>query len=125
MKIQFQFAGVVEPDRRYPIHINPVNLNNVSKECEEIISRHPADPDFDFDDVCLDEYMHSNQCIIGMKLGSQPCIQVAAERAEQRLNRLLFLRHLKECAQDPSSANGLHTLEGFAQKSCIYDIKYL
>jgi hypothetical protein len=53
----------------------------------------------------------------------QPCIRIKAEEAEQRLKKLLFLSHLKECARDPDKANGLHSLRGMAQESCIYDIK--
>ena len=124
MKTQFQFAGVVEPDRRYPIRMDPVKPDNVSEECEKIIARHPTGPYFDINDVCLDDYHHSDQCLIGMEEWSQPCIRVDAEKAEERRNRLLFLSLLKDCARDTARASGLYTLEGLAQESCIYDTKY-
>ncbi|KAH7230084.1 uncharacterized protein BKA55DRAFT_207475 [Fusarium redolens] len=96
----------------------------MSEECEKIIARHPTDPYFDLNDTCLNDSQHSEQCLIGMQEWSQPYIKVEAEEAEQRRKRLLFLSHLKECARDPARANGLYTLEGLAQESCIYDIKY-
>ncbi|EWY79565.1 hypothetical protein FOYG_17311 [Fusarium oxysporum NRRL 32931] len=123
LEVNFQFAGFVEPDGRYPIRMNPIDLKNVSEECERIIARHPTDPYFDLNDICLNDSQHSEQCLIGMQEWSQPCIKVEAEEAEQRRKRLLFLPHLKECARDPARANGLYTLEGLAQESCIYDIK--
>lgn len=122
--MQFQFVGVIEPDRRYPIRIYPVNPDEVTEECEKIIAKHPTGPHFNINDVCLDDYHHSDECLIGMEW-SQPCIMVEAEKAEQRRNRLLFLSLLKDCARDPAGASGLHTLEGLAQDSCIYDTKYL
>lgn len=125
LKPQFRFSGFVEPDGRYPIQMEPVKLDNVSEECEKIIARHPSDPIFDISDKCLDDYYHSDQCLIGMEEWSQPCIRVDAEKAEQRRNRLLFLSLLKDCARDPARASGLHMLEGLAQESCIYDTKYL
>ncbi|VUC27246.1 unnamed protein product [Clonostachys rosea] len=124
LEVNFQFAGVVESDGRYPIHMDPVNPDKISEECDKIIARHPTGPYFDIDDACLDDYHHSKDCLIGMEAWSQPCIRVDAEEAEQRRNRLLFLGLLNDCARNPAGANGLHTLEGLAQESCIYDIKY-
>ena len=102
-----------------------MKLENVLGECQKIIARHPTGPCFDIDDICLDDYHHSIQCLIGMEEWDQPCIRVDAEKAEQHRNRLLFLSLLKNCARDPARANGLHTLDGLAQESCIYDTKYL
>ncbi|CRK14550.1 hypothetical protein BN1723_010382 [Verticillium longisporum] len=112
LEVNFAFAGIVEPDKRYPICMDPVEPNNVSAECERIIAKHPTDPYFDIDDVCLDDDHHSDQCLVGMDEWSQPCIRAAAEEAEQRRTRLLFPSLLRDCARDPKRANGLHTLEG-------------
>ncbi|KAH7019520.1 hypothetical protein EDB80DRAFT_204101 [Ilyonectria destructans] len=125
LEVNFQFAGVVEPDGRYPIQMDPVKPDHVREECEEIIARHPTGPDLDINNACLDGDNHSDRCLIGMEEWFQPCIRVDAEKATQRHQRLLFLSHLKDCARDPARANGLHTLEGLAQESCIYDTKYL
>lgn len=59
-----------------------------------------------------------------MEEWGEPCIRLAAKEAEQRLKLLDDIQHLKKCARDPASANGLRTLEGVAQESCIYDVKY-
>ncbi|KAJ3544952.1 hypothetical protein NM208_g2759 [Fusarium decemcellulare] len=107
LEVNFQFSGFVDPDGRYPIKMDPVKPDNVLVDCERIIARHPTGPYFDIDNVCLDEYHHSNECLIGMEHWSQPCIRVDAEKAEQRRNRLLFLSLLKDCARDPMGANGL------------------
>ena len=97
-----------------------VKLDKIVEECEEIIARCP----FDIDDKCLGDY-HSNECRNGMVDWSQPCIRDEAEKAELRRKLLQFLPRLKECARDPSGANGQLTLEGLAQESCIYDVRYL
>lgn len=123
--MQFHFAGVVESDGRYPIRMEPVKLESVLEECEETIARRPVGPDIDFDEVCSDGYYHTDECLNRMHYWSQPCIMVGVEKAEQRRNRLLFLSLLKDCARDPARANGLYTLEGLAQESCIYNVRYL
>ncbi|KAF5670072.1 hypothetical protein FHETE_4755 [Fusarium heterosporum] len=123
--LEVEFAGIVESDGRYPIHINPLNLKDIYDECEKIIARYPTGPYLDIDATCLGGSEHSDQCIIGMQEWSQNCIGIEAEKAKQRLKRLLFLPHLKDCARDPTKANGLHSLRGLAQESCIYDIKYV
>ncbi|KAH6705791.1 hypothetical protein EV126DRAFT_412840 [Verticillium dahliae] len=103
--------------------IDEVEPNNVAAECERIIAKHPTGPYLDIDEVCLDDDDHSNQCLVGMDEWSQPCIRAAAEEAGQRRTRLLFPSLLRDCARDPKRANGLHTLEGWTQQSCIYDTK--
>lgn len=123
--MQFHFAGVVEPDGRYPIRMDPVKLESVLEECEKTIARHPVGPYVDVDEVCLDEYHHSEECLNRMEVWSQPCIMEDAEKAGQRRNRLLFLSLLKDCARDPARASGLYTLDGLAQESCIYNVRYL
>lgn len=55
----------------------------------------------------------------------QPCIKVQAEEVEQRLKKLRSLSRLKDCARNPTKANGLHSLKGMAQGTCIYEIKYV
>ncbi|KAG5657353.1 hypothetical protein KAF25_005917 [Fusarium avenaceum] len=125
LEVKFQFAGIVESDGRYPIYMDAISLKDISQECEKTIARHPTGPYSDIDDACLGGSEHSDQCIIGMQEWSQPCIKIEAEEAERRRKRLLFLSHLKDCARDPTKANGLHSLKGLAQESCIYDIKYV
>ena len=52
-----------------------------------------------------------------------PCIRKQAQRARKRVLKLDTLYLLRDCARNPSSANGLGTLEGMAQENCIYDIE--
>jgi hypothetical protein len=47
-----------------------------------------------------------------------------ADEALLQKRRLGMLFPLKNCAKDPPNANGLSTLKGMAQVSCIYDLTY-
>ncbi|KPA40519.1 hypothetical protein FLAG1_06600 [Fusarium langsethiae] len=123
LEVNFQFAGAADADGRYPIYMEPLNLEDISENCMKAIARHPTSPGFDGNDACQGGSHHSDQCIAGMEDDFQPCIRIKAEEAEQRRKKFLFVSHLKECARDPQKANGLHSLEGRAQESCIYDIK--
>lgn len=102
-----------------------VKSGNIREEREKNRARYPTNPYFYINDVCLDNYHHSDQCLIDTEEWSQLCIRVDAEKAEQRRNGLLFLSLPKDYARDPARANGLYTLEGLAQESCIYNTKYL
>ncbi|KAM0376572.1 hypothetical protein ACHAPY_007117 [Fusarium culmorum] len=124
-EVNFQFDGVVESDGRYPIYMEPANLEDISDKCKDAIARHPTDSYFDLDQICLDDREHSDECLIGMREWSQPCIKVEAEKAEQRLKQLLFLLRMKDCTRDPMKVNGLDSLKGMAQDTCIYEIKYV
>lgn len=101
-----------------------INLSNIRKECNEDIARQPPDRVAFYCDIHIcDGDDHSQECHGRMECG-EPCILVAAEAAKGRLKRLEFLPLLTGCARNPAKANGLHTLEGMAVASCIYDIKY-
>lgn len=127
LAVQFYFEGVVKPDGRYPIRINPVKIDDILVECERIIATRPH-PDLQSDEICLDGY-HGDRCPLCPRLAgewqSQSCIKDDADQAEKRRHRLRFLTTLRDCARDPAEANGRYTLEGLAQESCIYDIKYV
>ncbi|XEV01629.1 hypothetical protein FSHL1_006916 [Fusarium sambucinum] len=128
LEVNFQFDGVVEANGRYPIYMEPVNVGEILEECKTTIARHPTGPYFYSNEACIDGIYgieHSDECIIGMQEFSQPCIRSAADEAEKRLRKLRFLSHLKDCARNPKKADGLNTLEGMAQESCIYHIKYV
>ncbi|KAH6994645.1 hypothetical protein EDB82DRAFT_502224 [Fusarium venenatum] len=124
LEVKFQFACVVESNGRYPISMKHVNLEDVTEQCKKTIARHPTSPSFDFVEPCANDY-HSGQCTFFTEDLLQPCIRIQAEEAEKCLKRLPFLSHLKDCARNPKEANGLNTLKGMAQKSCIYDIRYV
>ncbi|KAI3580770.1 hypothetical protein IWW34DRAFT_906546 [Fusarium oxysporum f. sp. albedinis] len=99
IEVKFRFARTVDLDGHYPIHMNIINIEETREKCNIAILR------------------HSSQW-------GEPCIRLAAKEAEQRHKLLDDIQHLKKCARDPASANGLRTLEGMAQESCIYDVKY-
>jgi hypothetical protein len=48
-----------------------------------------------------------------------------ANEARQRKRKLDMLHLLKDCIRDPLTANGLRTLDGMAQDSCIYELEYV
>jgi hypothetical protein len=56
-----------------------------------------------------------------MDICSLPCINDQVKAARQRRKKLDVLHLLTDCARNPLNANGLRTLEGMAQESCIYD----
>ncbi|KAH6708896.1 hypothetical protein BKA61DRAFT_615054 [Leptodontidium sp. MPI-SDFR-AT-0119] len=118
-EVNFQFVGVVERDGRFPIHILPSNVNQVRDDADRVISLSPDDLDIDFGEACWDEG-HSTRC---QRMAFGPCINVQIEAARQRKKKLTLVHLLRDCARNPCSANGLHTLDGMAQDSCILDIE--
>jgi hypothetical protein len=122
-KLQFQFAGVVERDGRFPIHMTSVDIDKAREEADRIIALGPDCVDSELGELCLDGYWHSSRCQNMMDFLLEPCIQVQIEAARQRKKKLAMVHLLRDCARDPCNANGLNTLEGMAQESCIFDIK--
>ncbi|KAH7187266.1 hypothetical protein BKA60DRAFT_602415 [Fusarium oxysporum] len=124
IEVKFRFARTVDLDGHYPIHMNIINIEETREKCNIAILRHPSRPHLDVDNACWEHGPHSDECDVRMSEWGEPCIRLAAKEAEQRLKLLDDIQHLKRCARDPASANGLRTLEGMAQESCIYDVKY-
>ena len=123
--MQFHFAGFVEPDGSYPIHMEPVDPDEVAAECKRIIAEnlpYLPGPDSDFDDIC-DDFHHGEHCLKSIEFLSEPCRWEVVQEAERRLGNLRRLKSLTDCARDPTRANGLSTLQGMAPKSFIYDMK--
>jgi hypothetical protein len=48
-----------------------------------------------------------------------------ANGARQGKRKLDMLHLLKDCIREPLTANGLRTLDGMAQDSCIYELEYV
>ncbi|WJG35952.1 uncharacterized protein FOBCDRAFT_242294 [Fusarium oxysporum Fo47] len=99
IEVKFRFVRPADLDGHYAIHMNIINIEETREKCNIAILRHPSQ-------------------------WGEPCIRLAAKEAEQRHKLLDDIQYLKKCARDPASANGLRTLEGMAQESCIYDVKY-
>ncbi|KAH8799382.1 hypothetical protein F5884DRAFT_686772 [Xylogone sp. PMI_703] len=121
-EVKFRFIGVVERDGRFPIfNVTSVNLDEALEEADRTISLQPSRIDVEYGDVCSDE-IHSSECQQMIDLG-MPCINKQVEAARQRKRKLGMHYLLRDCARDPWSANGLRTLEGMAQRSCISDVE--
>lgn len=58
-----------------------------------------------------------------MEYFGDPCLRDSADKAKLRLQSILFLSYLRDSARDPYMANGLRTLEGMAQDTCIYEFE--
>ncbi|KAF2678881.1 hypothetical protein K458DRAFT_315873 [Lentithecium fluviatile CBS 122367] len=119
-EVNFQFLGAPDRAGRFPIHIYPIIIDEVRNEADRTIALEPKHPDIN--DFC-DGYWHSRECEVAMDVFSLPCINDQVKAARQRMKKLDVLYLLRDCARNPLNANGLRTLEGVAQESCIFDTK--
>lgn len=101
----------------------PVDVEKVREEADNILASVPNEVDFDYGDGCQG-FVHSSKCQKSTDL-FLPCIMDMAEEALQQKRKLDTRYLLKDCAQEPQRANGLRTLEGMAQESCIYELEYV
>jgi hypothetical protein len=116
----------VERDGRLPIfNIKPVDIHKARKEADDTIALEPSDIEVEFGEECLDEIWHSSRCQRIMVDQSMPCIKAQIEAARKYKRKLDTRYLLKYCARNPWSANGLGTLEGMAQKTCIFNVEYV
>ncbi|KAG8362427.1 hypothetical protein FVEN_g153 [Fusarium venenatum] len=92
------------------------------EECKERIAWHPTFPFLDPGNGCVKCNEDGERDIDTEELCPE-CFRVEVENEQKRLKRLLFLSHFTECARNPKKADGLNTLKGMAQKSCIYDLR--
>lgn len=106
--------------------MSPVDVEKALKLADDIISSAPNEFDFKESNFC-DAYHHSTKCDMSVSyyFDSPRCIMDEVEAARQQKRKLGMLHLLKNCIQDPLAANGLRTLEGMAQKSCIYELEYV
>lgn len=108
--------------------MSPVDVEEARKLADYIISFAPSKSDVEEGNFC-DGYYHSTKCDMHPDLfdhiPSPQCIMDEVEAARQQKKKLGMLHLLKDCVQDPLAANGLRTLEGMAQKSCIYELEYV
>ncbi|KAF2186695.1 hypothetical protein K469DRAFT_572444, partial [Zopfia rhizophila CBS 207.26] len=117
-EVKFQFLGAPDRAGRFPIHVYLISIDEVRKEADGTIALEPNNPDLN--DFC-DGGWHSRECEATMDMLSLPCIKDQVKAARQRRKKLDVLHLLTDCARNPLNANGLRTLEGMAQESCIYD----
>lgn len=96
-----------------------VDIEKTKKDCQQAIKMEPI-PDRDNDWDSCDGGYHVKDCEDGMAHFDQECLTVSAKKAKERL-RLISLHYLlTACARKPADANGLDTLSGMTQGSCIY-----
>jgi hypothetical protein len=100
----------------------PVNEEIVREEADRTIASVPNEFDREYDDNGCMGFSHSTKCRASFDDESS-CILDMAEAAHLRKRKLDMLFLLKNCVRDPRKANGLRTLEGMAQESCIYDLE--
>lgn len=116
---------MVERDGRFQVfNMKPVDIHKARKKADDTIALEPSDIEVEFGEECLDEIWHSSRCQHMMMDLSMPCIKMQIEAARKHIRKLDTLYLLKDCARNPRSANGLRTLEGMAQESCIFDMEY-
>ena len=121
-RIKFQAVGVVGRDSRLPIHMVPIKTEQVLEEADRVVAQRPDSMTIELGEFCT-PWGHSIDCQDMMHYQSKPCIEEQIEAARQRQRKLAMLHLLRDCARDPSSANGLWTLEGMAQNSCIFELE--
>ncbi|XP_014561834.1 hypothetical protein COCVIDRAFT_11609 [Bipolaris victoriae FI3] len=121
-EVEFWLLGDPEGAGPIPVHIYPVNVEEIRKRTDRIIA---LEPDHNFDDHCDDQGGHSEDCENMMDALNKPCIKDQIRMAKQRMKKLDSLYLLKDCARKPQKAIGLRTLEGMVQESCIYNIKQI
>jgi hypothetical protein len=116
--------GLKDRRGRFPIFgLTPVNEEKVREEADDIIASVPTDAEIEYGNGCMG-LSHSTKCPASFGIES-PCILDMAEEARLRKRRLDMLFILKDCARNPQKANGLRTLEGMAQETCIYELEYV
>ncbi len=87
--------------------MRPVDTDKVREKQEFIIAQNPEFQD-DMDSWDEDEEEEKSE---------------KRKEAQRRKKNLALVYLMRDCARDPDSANGLHTLDGMAQESCILNIR--
>lgn len=131
--MQFEFLRAKDQDGLYEIYdVTPVDIEGVENWADYIIKeREACNNNAKITSEYCDSYMHMHAqgCPkyddqVEDILGPQECIEDMAFKAVKRKHGLKKLYLLKQCARNPHKANGLGTLDGMAQDSCIYNTKY-
>ena len=95
-----------------------VDIEKTEQDCQQAIKMEPiADSDNEWD---CDGDHHAKDCENGMLVWGQGCLAVSAEKSKERQRRISLRYLLTTCARNPAVANGLDTLSGMTQDSCIY-----
>ncbi|KAK3291662.1 uncharacterized protein B0H64DRAFT_330430 [Chaetomium fimeti] len=115
---EFQFDGRISRGGRFSGLMIPVDIDKIIKDCEQAIEMEPMPGDHNGWDSCYNGH-HATDCKNKMEW-DQKCLTVSAEKANERLRRIPLHYLFTLCARNPTDANGLDTLSGMTQGSCIY-----
>ncbi|KAH7123657.1 hypothetical protein B0J11DRAFT_615215 [Dendryphion nanum] len=121
-EVNFQFLGASDRKGSFPVHIYPVDLDRAREEAKEGLK---FGPDDEYQDYCREGY-HCKKCSYASNMsynrgGNHICFKDLYEIGQEWIKKLDVLYLLRDCARQPWIANGLRTLDGMAQGSCIVD----
>jgi hypothetical protein len=79
---------------------------------------------YDFEEERCVGDCHSKMCADYMDACNVICIEKEVAQARMKVEKLDELEDhvLRDCVRDPWIANGLHTLQGMATETCIYNV---
>jgi hypothetical protein len=126
--LQFKSPGHKDCNQAY--YVDRVETLNIDDLRQAATSDSGNIDDEDGNSVPLSSYCsqlwHGDACPENYVLDEpwQGCIAIKAQKAEEMLDKLDRLYAFKICARRPHMAQGWQTL-GLAQKSCLYDWKYV
>lgn len=101
----------------------PVDIESLRRQLDEVIASGPDEYDLQYGNECCGN-SHSTKC----PTYNEPfltCIMEQIDAAQQRKKKLDMLHLLTDRARRPWAANGLRTLEGMVQESCVYELEYV
>lgn len=118
---QFSFLGTVDHDGHFRIHATSLDLEHIKSCADSIIDQEPDEVEVEFGDPCNEILGCSQQCLTLQNALGRKCIRDQIKDAKKHKKKLASLHLLREFALNPWAANGMETLMGMAQDSCIYD----
>lgn len=119
--LQFSFTGPKTHDGRFPIYVSSLDLDSIRDSADCIIAQKPDEHEIAFGDPCNEELGCSQQCQTLQDALGRKCIMLQIKDATERKQDLASLHLLREYVRNPWNANGMQTLAGRAQDTCIYE----
>lgn len=119
--LQFSFIGPVTHDGRFPVCISFLNLDGIKDSADRTIAQEPDEHEIEFGNPCHEDLGCSQECQTLQNALGRKCIRIQVEDAKKRKQKLASIHLSREFIRNPWSANGMQTLTGMAQDSCIYE----
>lgn len=124
--LKFEFPGLKDSERVYQAdNVDEPNIPALLEAAERDL-RTPRDEDgveLPLTSLCSPDW-HLDDCPANEDQW-RGCIWDAALKAERLKRNIGRLYALKICARHPHSANGWRKLEGMAQETCVYGMRYV